>query len=215
MLILLLNILLFVTGADELKIMVDDFLKNNLTMFTSYEFQIIKQPENYSSISIDENNLFNLNGHIATIPVRVTYSDNSVQQNHLVLRMKLFKEVFIAAKPISRNKILAPGDFKKEVKEVTHLRGTPVESVEELFNMKSKSSILTGSVLMYESFQLIPVVNAGDKVTAQSNAGNVMITVEAFARQDGAEGEIIKIQTKDKKQFKARVLNFENVLIIE
>jgi flagella basal body P-ring formation protein FlgA len=81
--------------------------------------------------------------------------------------------------------------------------------------MISKSSIPVGTVLIFESFQAAPVVKSGDKVTAQSNVGNVMITVEAFARQDGAEGEIIKIQTKDKKQFKARVLNFENVLIIE
>lgn len=215
MLILLLNILFLLNGTDELKNTVDEYLKKNLSAYASYEFQIIKQPENYSSISVDENGLFSLNGNLATIPVRVKYSDNSVQQNHLVLRIKLFKEVFIASRMISRNEVLTLADFRREVKEVTQLRGTPIESIVELSSMTSKSSIPLGSVLIFESFQAAPVVNAGDKVTAQSNVGNVMITIEAFARQNGTEGEIIKIQTKDKKQFKARVLNFENVLIIE
>lgn len=215
MIFLLLNILLVFNGTDELRNSIDNYLKKNLSGYSAYEFQIIKQPDNYAGITIDESGLFTLNGNLATIPVKVKYKDNPVQQNHLIVKVKLFREVFVANRQISRNEILSLADFRVEVKEVTQLRGTAVESTFDLSKMISKSSIQTGAVLIYELFQAAPVIISGDKVTAQSYVGNVMITTEVYSRQDGAPGETIKIQTKDKKQFRARVLNSENVLIIE
>lgn len=215
MLAILLNILLLFTGNDQLKNSVEAYLKINLTGYTSFEFQIINQPGNYKSISIDNNGLFTLNGNLATVPVKVIYADNSSQQNHLVLRLRLFREVFVVSRQIKRNEMISLSDIKIEIKDITQMRGTPVQSINELNDCIVKSNIPQGSVLIYEYLTTAPIIKAGDKLTAQSRSGNVLITVDAFAKQDGAEGETIKIQTKDKKQFKAQVLDSQNVLIIE
>ncbi len=215
MLAILLNILLLYNGNDQLKNSVEEYLKNNLSGYSSFEFQIINQPDNYKSISIDESGLFTLNGNLATVPVKVLYADNSSQKNHLILRMRLFKEVFIASRQIKRNESITLSDIKIEIKDITQLRGTAVQTISELNDYIVKTNIQQGSVLVYEHLTTAPVIKAGDKITAQSRSGNVLITVEAFARQDGAEGETIKIQTKDKKQFRAQVLDSQNVLIIE
>jgi len=61
----------------------------------------------------------------------------------------------------------------------------------------------------------MPIMLSGGKVNAHAISGNVVVSIEAFARQDGAEGDVIRIITKEKKIFKARVIDGLNVQILE
>ena len=43
----------------------------------------------------------------------------------------------------------------------------------------------------------------------------MVVTFDAFSRQDGIPGGVITIISKDKKQYKAKVVDSHNVTIIE
>jgi flagella basal body P-ring formation protein FlgA len=63
--------------------------------------------------------------------------------------------------------------------------------------------------------ELLPAVYSGDKLIARIRYGNVVVSTDAYARNDGTIGEVIKIRTKNNKQFKAEILDSKNVKIIE
>ena len=61
----------------------------------------------------------------------------------------------------------------------------------------------------------IPDVKHGDRVTAIFNKGIVNISFDAIARTEGVIGDVIKVKTAENKMYKAEVLNYQTVKVIE
>ncbi len=95
------------------------------------------------------------------------------------------------------------------------IHGTPLTSISNVSDYRCKINIKPETVLIKEIIEPKPVIYKDDKISARVISGKVMLSVDAFSRQDGAEGDVIKIRTKDNKQFTAKVIDSKNVLIIE
>ena len=61
----------------------------------------------------------------------------------------------------------------------------------------------------------MPVIYSGNKVFAASIVGNVKISFNAFAKQEGSIGDVIRIRTTENEIFKAEIIDYQNVLVIE
>jgi len=61
----------------------------------------------------------------------------------------------------------------------------------------------------------LPLIKSGDKINVSTIRGSVIVTADAIARQDGRLGEVIRIVTKNNKQFKAKVIDSNNVILVE
>jgi flagella basal body P-ring formation protein FlgA len=123
--------------------------------------------------------------------------------------------VFVAQKNIQQKELINPAELDMQLIEVTNLKGTPVASLSGLNRLRARTLVKAGSVLFRESFENEPVIKNGDWITASSVAGSVIVEIDAEAKQEGIEGEIIRIVSKDKKQFKAKIIDSNNVIILE
>jgi len=212
---ILILLTVLVTPDQKLKNSVDEFLKSRLTEYAKYEFTIVKTPEITGKCEINSSSNINLNGTYVYLPVKIQMHDRGVIQSYITVKLKLFKTVCLAKGRIDPKEPVAADEVEFKLMEVSNLRGTPVESGDYLNGIRSKIKIDPGSVLLKEYLEEIPIINNGDRITAFTIAGSVKVSTDAEARQKGSAGDIISIVTKDKKQFKAKILDSNNVMIIE
>jgi flagella basal body P-ring formation protein FlgA len=216
MLISFIMALLFLFNpSNSLKEEINSFLKKNLSSYKDFEYEIVQMPENFKEVTIEKTNDFSVNGSLAYIPVKVVTIGNRQTRSFITIRLKLFEKVLVASKDIAQRENLTKDDFRLKKVDITQVRGNPVLSFDSLSLYRSKISIKSGDILIKELIEEKPIINAGDVVTASYTNGTVTVSTEAFSKQDGCKGETITIVTRDKKQFKAKVIDSKHVNIIE
>lgn len=213
--VLLILLSVFMHSDNSVKNQLDEYLKKNLTSYKDFQYEIVQMPANIKKAEIIKTNEFNINGNMAYIPVKVVTTDERTTRSIITIRLKLFQNVLVAVKPIKFREHLVAGHFQLEKKDVTQIRGNAVESFKGIETLRSRINMKAGDVLIHEAAEQIPVINVGDLVNASVTSGNVFVTTDAIARQEGRPGDIIQILTKDKKLFKAKVIDSHNVLILE
>lgn len=206
---------IFAHTGGSLKSELDEYLKKNFSGYKEFQYEIVEMPENFKKASILKTNELNVSGNLAYVPVKVVTDDNRVTKTFITIRLKLFQEVLVAVKPIKSRETLTAGDFQLEKVDVTQVRGSAVKTLKGIETLRSKVSLRTGDVLVKEAVEAKPIINVGDQVNASVSSGSVYVSTEATARQEGLRGDIIQIITKDKKLFKAKIIDSKNVLIIE
>ena len=190
---------------------VDSFLKTKLSAYDKYEFEVLNVPE--GDIKLIDDSGFKLSGNYAYIPIEIKYNNSGISRTYLTVKLKLFKEVLVAENDIPVKNIISADEIKTEMKEVTNLNGTPVNSPKEISGMRSKALLKKGNIIVRELLEPEPLVKSGDRVNLISTFGNVSVTTYAEARQEGTKGDLIRIVTRDKKIFKAKIIDSLNVLV--
>jgi flagella basal body P-ring formation protein FlgA len=201
--------------ANSLKNEVYAYLKNNLKDYKEFEYEILQMPDKYKKALIEKSNGLNISGNLAYIPVRIVTANNREAKTIITVRLKLFQDVLVAAKAIKQKENLTQGDFEFKKVDVTQVRGTPAVTFKGIDSFRSKMNIKAGDVLTMEEVEEKPVIVPGDLVTASYAKGSVIVSTDAISKQEGTPGEVITIITKDKRQFKARVIDSQHVNIIE
>ena len=193
----------------------DGYLKKNLPQYESIDYKILQMPESYKKIEIIKDRNFNFSGNLVYVPVKITGKDGRILRSIISVKLSLYEKVLTAVKPIDRDEHLAAADFVLKRMDVSQILGSPVTSLKEIELYRSKTYLNLGDIITEENIELKPVINPGDRVEAEYRSGSVSISFEAFSRQEGIPGETISIITKDKKLFKAKVINSQIVNIIE
>ena len=199
---------------NYLKKEINNYLDKVFSGYESYDYQIIQMPKG-ESIKLVRKNELNLHKSLLYLPVEIKDNFNRTRNSFLTLRVKLYKKVLVVKSSLERNHIFSTTDVKFEKLDVNQINGTPYTDISKIADFRSKISIKPETVLIKEVIEPKPVIYSGDKISARVIKGKVMLTVDAFSRQDGAKGDIIKIRTKNNKQFTAKVIDSKNVLIIE
>ena len=213
--IFLILALLFSSGSS-VKDSLDKYLKANLSRYKDYKYEILRMPgEKSSKLEILKDKEMSISGNLAYVPVQMTDKEKRVSRAFITVRLKLYENVLVAVKPLDRKQNFAATDFEFKKIDVTQLNGTPFTSEKEIKSLRSKIFIKSGDVLIKEMVEPVPLVNAGDPVKAFYINGSVAISLDAVSRQDGLKGEVIRIMSQDGKQFKARIADAHDVLIIE
>jgi flagella basal body P-ring formation protein FlgA len=203
------------TSNPSFKAELDGYLKAHLSQYKNYEYEIVRMPEDKSKIEIIKENHLNIQGNMVYVPVNVTDKSGREAKSFLTLRVKLFNKVLVAATTIERKQEISGKDITSKLVDVSQLQGTPLTSLAEISDLRSKIHIAPGTILVKEMMENIPVVKFGERVTASLVYGNVLVTTEAVVKQEGSIGDIVSIVTSNNKEFKAKVIDSQNVSIIE
>lgn len=215
MLTILLSLLLLLNpGSTDINEQVKEYLNDRFKQYESFEYEIVKMPSDYSSIEILKEKDFKINGNLSYLPVKIV-KDERTAQTYITIRLKLYKNVLVALRDIDRKENLSQSNFELRLCDVTDLNASPITIKDDLNNYRSKKNLKDGEVLTENDIEKLPVINSGDKITASIVNGNVLIQTDAVSKQDGSIGDVINILTDDNRQFKAKVVDFNNVLIIE
>lgn len=209
-------ILFFLSGGlDDFRPHLDKFLEKSLKNYERFEYQIISQPNTEKDqIFIDESRDFKIIGNIGYVPITLLSSNGIKTKSLMSLKLKLFKKVIIAAKDIKRGELLKAGNTVLSNTDVALRQGDFLDT-SRLASYQTKLNIQKGDVIMMHMIEKLPLIKKGDQVTACVIKGKVRIDIDAIARQDGCENEVISIITIDKKNFKAKVIDRYSVLITE
>ncbi|MCU7490389.1 MAG: flagellar basal body P-ring formation chaperone FlgA [Bacteroidota bacterium] len=217
LLYLLIPFVFTLQAGDSLKEEIGKLLSKKLQGYEKISFEITSKPLTPmgEAIVIDTVKEIKVSGSTAYVPVVLVGRDKRTSQSFVSLKLSLYKKVLTAKKLFAAGSELKPEDFELKTLEVAKLRGVPVCEAGAIEHMKAKLTIKEGEALIQEKLQAMPVVKRGDSVTAFAVKGNVEISFDAQARQDGSVGEVIRIMTPEKKIFRARVIDQYSVKIAE
>ena len=215
MLVLLSLILTLFQSEASLNDRIKSYLDTKLADYERYDFEVTRLPSNYLKIEIQEFLDPEIKGSLCYVPVKIQKTETRSKTSFITVRLHIYDYVYVANADIDRKDDLNYLMFDKKLMEVSDYSGNIVSQGEDLQKYRARRLIRSGAVLLNYDIEKIPDILAGDKITALSSVGNVVVSVEAYAREDGAEGEIIKVRTVDNRIFQARVIDNKNVIIIE
>ncbi len=190
---------------------IQKYLNAHFSEYDKVEYQSVSNM-NLNDIEIDFSRTLVHKSDFVFLPVMLK-SNNRELNSVIRLKIKLFKNVFVAKKDIPFNSSISKDDFNYQLEEVNRLRGNLVNKELSFNNYKTKFSIKKGEVLVLENLYEIPAVKSGDKLQLEVLKGAVQIYYEGIARQNGKIGEIIDVLAANNEILKAKVISSQKVLV--
>ncbi len=214
----LFNILLFIAvginhNTDSI---ITKYLSEKLSSYNRFSYELVSPKTiDFSKVKIDESRKFKLNRDYGYLPVKIKTPRGKTNNSVLTVRLKLFKNVLVANRTISKSEYLSKSDFKVLEKEVSKLRDNPYTNLNNITGLRAKTVISSEVVLQNNMIEQIPDILPGDRVDAFYSKGIVIVSFPAVSRSRGVVGDIIKIKRDDNRILKARILNNNKVKIVE
>ena len=120
------------------------------------------------------------------------------------------KPVVVAVQPLSCGEVITAAHL--ELRPVDYLpqatdRRTAVESMEDLIGLEARHAIRAGEVVFSDQVQSPVLIKRGEMISVSSHAGGIRVRTTARARQDGAKGEIVQVESLEtRERYDARVV---------
>jgi len=212
---LIIGIVLFIMQANAVETHLNELLKD--MGYSKYEYEIVSMPSDYKSVNeavLDPNAKTNVKGGFAFVPVLVKKQGTSVN-SMMIIKLRLYRKVAVALKDMERKSIPEEDFFIIDEREVSSLATPPVTAIDELKGVRLRVPVKKGTIIEEIMIEKNPDVITGSKVTAFLRFNSVEVSLEATAKQDGAVGEVIRVEGPGKRIYKAEVVSSEFVNIKE
>ena len=79
-------------------------------------------------------------------------------------------------------------------------RGAPMESVDAIAGLETTRTIQAGAVVLSDDVRSPLLVKRGEEITVIARGGGIQVRAIARARQDGARGERIAVESLETKE---------------
>jgi flagella basal body P-ring formation protein FlgA len=191
------------------------YLDEKFSGYIKYEYQVSGMPQKYSNVEIDNEKNATVSKNYIYVPVKVYDDKKIVSSSMITIKVKLFKNVFVARKEIRRGENLEPNYFQLKDVDVAPNSDKIFDLVDELVKYRSKVMIKDGAVLSEEMVEPIPVVKKGDNLILHTAGSGVDISQEVIARQDGCIGDVISVHAKMNRLYKAKIVDKKNLILVE
>lgn len=117
--------------------------------------------------------------------------------------------VVVATRPIERGQLITAADVAveqiAELPKETRVR-KPIESLETVIGLEATKAIREGDTIFSGDFRPQLLVKRGEEIAVYARGGGIQVRTIARARQDGARGELIGVESLgDKEPFEAVV----------
>jgi flagella basal body P-ring formation protein FlgA len=131
--------------------------------------------------------------------------DKPDQEMTVVAEVTRIQPVVTTVRKIERGALIRTADL--EIREHEgHPPSTALTTLAEAAGMEARHSIPEGSLVLKSQLSAPLQVERGETVTVFARTAGITVRTYAVARQDGARGELVQVQTLDgKDRFMARV----------
>jgi flagella basal body P-ring formation protein FlgA len=126
-------------------------------------------------------------------------------------------QVVVALGPIARGAVITAADV--ELRTVASLpastsRRSPIVSLDKLVGMEARQAIQPDDMIFTDQVQSPLLVKRGEIITVVSQGGGVRVRTTARARQDGAKGELVQVETLETREpYDARVTGLREAAV--
>jgi len=125
--------------------------------------------------------------------------------------------VVVAVQPIARGAVITAADV--ELQSLEDLPGAtgrraPLTSVEQLIGMEARQAIAAGDVIYTDKVQAPVLIKRGELITVVAQGGGIRVSTTARARQDGARGELVQLESLEtREKYDARVTGYRQAAV--
>ncbi|MEX2318036.1 MAG: flagellar basal body P-ring formation chaperone FlgA [Pirellulales bacterium] len=136
----------------------------------------------------------------------------------LLAEVTLSQPVVLAVRPISRGALITAADV--EVQQVDNApaannRRGPVHAIDDLIGMEASRAIQVGEMIFTDQLAAPLLVKRGEAITVVAQGGGIRVTTTARARQDGARGDLVQLESLDTKtRYDARVVGVKEAMVL-
>lgn len=129
----------------------------------------------------------------ASLPVEIVVDGRVYTTVNVSVTVRVFAQVMVAAKPISRAEAITSENVTFENREITTLPGDLVTDQPQT-SVTAALPIAQGSVIRSGWLAEPPVIKAGDAVTVVVSGETVRVADKGIAAMDGQKGDTIKVR---------------------
>jgi flagella basal body P-ring formation protein FlgA len=136
----------------------------------------------------------------------------------MLVDVMLSQPIAVAARPIAKGAIVTAADVELQQVEnaaTATARRTPVRSIDELIGQQAGRAIQVGEAIYTDQVSAPVLVKRGETIDVIAQGGGIRVRTTARARQDGARGELIQVESSDtKERFDARVTGVKEATVL-
>jgi flagella basal body P-ring formation protein FlgA len=125
--------------------------------------------------------------------------------------------VVVAVQPIARGAVITAADVEIQTLDAVPAatgRRAPLTSVEQLVGMEARQAIAAGDVIFSDKVQAPVLVKRGELISVVAQGGGIRVTTTARARQDGARGELVQLESLETREiYDARVTGYREAAV--
>lgn len=149
------------------------------------------------------------------VNVIITCDGRIYDKVSLRYNVKVLEDIVIASKPIAPNELLTAENLTYQRTDVARLPSAYLTDISKLAGLSAKRPIAAGTLVTDSLLKKPILVKRGTNVAISAHSGAIAITASGQALQDGAEGQVIRVQnTNSKRIVTAKVMGEGLVQII-
>jgi len=127
----------------------------------------------------------------------VTRVDDQVVSNQSIpVELDALAEVAVAAGNLQRGQELTTENVRVLQMDISRLK-QPIFNPDQIYGKRLKRSVRLGQPLQRIQIDFPPMIKRGDRVEIQVQHGALTLSAAGEARQDGQEGETIRVLNSD------------------
>jgi flagella basal body P-ring formation protein FlgA len=119
---------------------------------------------------------------------------------YVPIRVKVMREVVVAARTLAANKTLTKADLKLQLMDIADLRQGFLASPAQALGKQLKYPIAIGTVLPTRGLKQVKVVRRGEQITLVASAGSMEVRMHGTAMADASVGEKVKVKNSSSKR---------------
>lgn len=127
----------------------------------------------------------------------VQVNDKHYRTLQVWFEVSAMSTVIEAIRELPAGAAVHPGSVRHAVADIAKVSGSPLQGLEELTGQRLTRKLSRGEVITSELLEPLPLVNKGQKVQVQASVGNVSLTVQGRALEDGYRGDRIRLERLD------------------
>jgi flagella basal body P-ring formation protein FlgA len=150
----------------------------------------------------------------ATLSLIIRVDDQVKRNLSVPVEVEALAQMVITARSLERGEVLAAGDLALDRRDLGHLQGGFLTSIDEAVGLRMKNGLRANAPLRKDYLERVPVIKAGQLVNIVVENEVMKITATGRARQSGAVGDLISVQNlSSQKELAGRVVDASTVRV--
>jgi flagella basal body P-ring formation protein FlgA len=143
---------------------------------------------------------------------RIT-GNESAEPVFVVAKVARMNSVVVASRRIEQGSLIGAADV--ELQAEANVPTTAIHAVELVIGKEATRAIEAGTILQASQTRSPLLVQRGEMVKVSARTGGITVSTFAVVQQNGAMGDLVQVQTLDKKQrFAARVAGWKQLEVL-
>jgi len=134
---------------------------------------------------------------------------------YVPVHLTVFQDVVVAARPLARGAILAPGDIILAERDTSALARGYLLRTEHAIGHRVRRAMSQGKPLTPSLLESPPLIRRGQLVNLEARSGGLTVRMSGIAKSDGILGQVIDVENKTtSRQVQAIVRSRKSVEVL-